>query len=191
MGINIMGDAYRHAIWLAIFVLFLIAERLLELKSANRNFHRLIESGGQEFGASHYAAIIAMHTAFFFSLIIEFVLRGYPLTPFWPAALAIFLIAQALRIWTRLAMGERWTTRIVVIPGEQLITNGPFRFVSHPIYVAVALELFSAPLLFGLYTTCILFSILNGIVLLFFRIPSERAALEWSQTGMTATKLTP
>src|SRR5579872_588618 len=170
-----------HAIWFAIFLIFLIAERLLEIRSANRHFRRLIPSGGKEFGASHYPAIIAMHTAFFLSLIIEYVLRGYPLPSFWLVPLTVFSLAQALRIWTRRAMDGRWTTRIVVIPGEQLITRGPFRFVPHPIYVAVALELLFGPLIFGLYITSILFTILNGIMLLAFRIPSERAALVWSQ----------
>ncbi len=186
-----MDGAYSHGIWFAIMVLFLIAERLLELKSANRNVRRLIELGGQEFGAAHYLAIVVMHTAFFLTIILEFVARRCPLAPFWSAALTIFLVAQALRLWTRRTMGERWTTRVVVIPGERLITSGPFRFVRHPIYVAVALELFSSPLIFGLYITCILFSILNGIMLLAFRIPSERAALDWSQTNLKTTKLTP
>src|SRR5665213_622011 len=155
MGMNSIHGAASHAIWFGIFLLFLIGERLLEIKSANRNFRRLLESGGQEFGALHYPAIVAMHTAFFLSLIIEFIVRGFSLAPFWPAPLLIFLLAQTLRLCTRHAMGDRWTTRIIVVPGERLVTGGPFRFVTHPIYFAVALELVSAPLLFGLYVTCI------------------------------------
>ncbi len=149
----------------------------MELRSANRNFRRLIESGGKEFGAGHYPAIVAMHTAFFLSLVIEFIARGYPLAPFWPIPLAILVLAQGLRLWTRHAMGRRWTTRIVVVPGERLVTSGPFRFVRHPNYLAVALELFSVPLIFGLYATCVIFTVLNAIVLLRVRIPAERAAL--------------
>ena len=67
---NLMDGAYSHGIWFAIMVLFLIAERLLELKSANRNVRRLIELGGQEFGAAHYLAIVVMHTAFFLTIIL-------------------------------------------------------------------------------------------------------------------------
>jgi methyltransferase len=176
-----MGISNRG--WFVAILLFLIAERLMEIKSADRNFRRLTELGGREFGASHYFIIVAMHSAFFVSLAIEFVSRGFPLAPFWPFSLAIFILAQGLRLWTRRAMGERWTTRIVVIPGERLIASGPFRFLRHPIYLAVALELFSVPLIFGLYATCIVFTVLNALMLLRVRIPTERAALAWTQDG--------
>lgn len=178
-----MGNAYSHTIWFLVILLILIAERLLEIRSANRNFRRIIESGGKEFGAGHYFVIVAMHTAFFVSLATEFIARGYPLAPFWPIPLALLVLAQLVRLWTRRALGERWTTRIAVIPGERLVTSGPFGFVRHPIYIAVALELFSLPLIFGLYATCIIFTILNALILLRLRIPTEQAALEWSQDG--------
>jgi len=181
----IAGDAYHHAVWFAVLLLFLIAERMLELRAANRNFRRLLEMGGREFGARHYPAIVAMHAAFFASLVIEFLARGFPLAPFWPVALAVFALAQALRFWTRHTLGKRWTTRVVAIPGEQLVASGPFRFARHPNYIAVALELFSVPLIFGLYATCIIFSVLDAILLLRIRIPTEQAALE------NAQKITP
>jgi len=170
-----------NAAWFVALLLFLIAERLMEIKSAKRNFQRLMELGGREFGAGHYLTIVAMHAAFFASLAIEFIARGFPLAPFWPIPLAILILAQFLRLWTRRAMGQRWTTRIVVIPGERLIGSGPFQFLHHPIYLAVALELFSVPLIFGLYATCVIFTALNAIILLRVRIPAERAALAWTR----------
>jgi methyltransferase len=167
----------------ALLMIFLGIERLAELIPAKRNFRRLISIGGREFGARHYYVIVAMHVAFFVSLITEFNLRHSPLAQYWPIPFGIFLLAQALRFWTRCTMVHRWTTRIVVVPGERLIASGPFRFVPHPNYVAVAVEFFSLPLIFDLYFTCALFSVLNAIVLLFFRIPAERAALDWSQSA--------
>ena len=155
----------------------------MEIRSANRNFRRLMELGGREFGAGHYFVIVAMHSAFFVSLAIEFIARGYPLAPFWPIPLAILVLAQSLRLWTRRALAERWTTRIAVIPGERLVTSGPFRLVRHPIYIAVALELFSVPLIFGLYATCVIFTLLDAMILLRVRIPTEQAALEWTQNA--------
>ena len=167
----------NHTYFFALLLLLLIAERLDELRSANRNTRRLIELGGLEYGANHYRAIVAMHIAFFISLTVEFALRDAPIASFWPVPFAVFLVAQLLRFFTRRAMGERWTTRIVVIHGEQLITTGPFRFLRHPIYLAVALEVFSIPFIFALYVTCVIFSILNASMLLFVRIPAEKAAL--------------
>jgi len=174
-----MGMSHTHFFW--ILLLLFAIERLAELRSAKRNFRSLLERGGREFGAAHYPAIVVMHVAFFTSLVTEFVLRGAPLAPFFLVPLFLLTAAQLLRLWARRTMSTRWTARIVVIPGEQLVTKGPFRFFAHPIYVAVVLELFSLPLIFGLYWTCLIFSILNATMLLFIRIPCERAALAWSQ----------
>ena len=167
----------QHTYFFALLIFLLVAERLGEVRSAKRNTRRLIEIGGREFGASHYPTIIAMHVAFFLGLGIEFVLRGEPLARFWPLPFGVFVAAQALRFFTRRAMGDRWTTRIIVVPGESLVTKGPFGFMRHPIYFAVALELLTIPLIFGLYATCFTFSILNALMLLFVRIPTEQDAL--------------
>jgi methyltransferase len=172
-----------HIVFFALLLLLFVSERLVELRSAKRNFRILLEHGGREFGASHYPIIVAMHSAFFASLVIEFVLRNTPLASFFAFPLILLVAAQALRIWVFRTMRNRWTTRVIVIPGEKLIRSGPFQFFSHPNYVAVAIELFALPLIFGLFVSCIVFSLLNAIVLLFIRIPSERAALKWSQSA--------
>ncbi len=171
-----------HIVLFTFILLVFVIERAVELRSARRNVRALLARGGREFGASHYPIIVAMHTAFFIILVIEFVLRGAPLLPIFYLPLILLLAAQSLRFWVLHTMKGRWTTRVIVIPGEKLIKEGPFRFLSHPNYVAVAMELFALPLIFGLFTTCIIFSLLNAIVLLFIRIPCERAALEWSQS---------
>ncbi len=166
-----------------LVLLFLIVERLLELRSANRNFLQLLANGGKEFGSRHYRAIVLMHTAFFFSLVLEFTLRRAPVASFWAFSVALLLLAQTLRLWSRRTMGERWTTRIVAVPNERLLTNGPFRFLRHPIYIAVAMELFSVPLMFGLYFTCAFFTLLNALLLFVVRIPEEEQALAWGQNS--------
>jgi len=160
-----------------ILVALLIAERLVELRSAKRNVRQLILRGGIEFGSRHYPLIVAMHATFFTSLVAEFIFRGDPIGKLWYFPFILFLLAQSLRLWARMAMGDRWTTRVFVVPGEKLIARGPFRFVSHPIYIAVVLEIFSFPIIFGLYFTCVVFSVLNAIVLLTIRVPAERDAL--------------
>lgn len=174
-----------HVVFFTLLLFIFISERLLELRSAKRNFRRLLERGGREFGAAHYPIMVALHSAFFASLVIEFVMRNAPLVSFFYLPLIPLIAAQTLRFWVLHTMKDRWTTRVIVIPGEKLIQSGPFRFFAHPNYVAVAVEIFSLPLIFGLVTTCIIFSILNAIVLLYIRIPSERAALLWSQSITT------
>jgi len=156
-------------------------ERIGELIAAKRNTQRLLSIGGREFGAEHYPIIVVMHIAFFLSNVLEFIPRHAPLAKYWQVPFGIFILAQSLRLWVRRTMGGRWTSRVIVVPEEKLITTGPFHFMPHPVYLAVAAELFSLPLIFDLYYTCVVFAILNGIALLFIRIPSERAALDWSQ----------
>ena len=141
----------------------------------------MLELGGREFGEKHYPAIIVMHTTFFASLVVEFYFRGAPLAPFWEIPFILFALGQVLRFWTRRTMGDRWTTRILVIQGERLIARGPFRYIQHPIYLAVVFELFSLPLIFGLYATCVVFTVWNALMLLTIRIPAEARALFWSQ----------
>jgi methyltransferase len=162
-------------------LLWLIAQRLLELRAANQNTARLLEAGGIEFGKSHYPAIVVLHSAFFVCLIFEYLVRRPPLSSYCWAAVTLFIAAQLLRYWVRRTMGKRWTTRVIVVPGEQLVQSGPYKFLPHPNYFAVALELLSVPLIFGLYWTALIFTVANAALLLGVRIPCEMNALSWSQ----------
>jgi methyltransferase len=94
----------------------------------------------------------------------------------WPLWLALLLGAQALRLWTMRTLGTYWTTRIWVVPGMTRIRSGPYRFVRHPNYVAVVVEVAAAPLLFGAWRTALGVSVLN-LVALAIRIRAEERAL--------------
>jgi methyltransferase len=74
-------------------------------------------------------------------------------------------------------LGDRWTTRIIVLPAAPLVAAGPYRFVSHPNYFVVAAEILVLPLVFGLVWYGVVFSVLNGLVL-WLRIRTEDAALK-------------
>lgn len=155
-----------------------IWQRLLELKVARRNTRRLLEKGAIEVGQKHYKFIVGMHVLFFIGMVAEAWFRGIHWS--WASLIwmVVFVVAQLGRSWVMRAMRERWTTRVLVIPGEHLISEGPFRWIPHPNYFVVAIELFSLPVIFGLYWTAVLFSIANAILLLAVRIPVEREALK-------------
>src|SRR5438105_9618183 len=107
------------------FVLaWLIGQRLLELRAARQNTARLIANGAVEFGQWHYPLIVALHVAFFVSLIFEFLLRRPLLPQYWWLAVILFVVAQMLRFWVRETMGRRWTTRVIVLRTETLVSNG-------------------------------------------------------------------
>jgi methyltransferase len=165
------------ALFFSLFVL-LITERLIEMWLSGRNTARLTRVGAIEFGSRHYPFIVLMHVLFFSSMLAEFLLGSQRLVTFWPLPSFIFLVAQLLRLWVMTTMRSRWTLRILIVPGEQLLRVGPYKYLHHPVYLAVVLELFSLPLIFGLWYTAIIFGLGNIAMLLLVRIPAENRGLE-------------
>ena len=147
------------------------AERLGELMLARRNTARLLAAGGHEVSASHYPLIVAMHALWLASLWI--MAPGRPVNI---PLLAVFALLQAGRAWVLGTLGRRWTTRIIVVPGEQLVRAGPFRWISHPNYVVVAGEIACLPMVFGLPVPALVFTLLNAAVL-WIRIRAEERAI--------------
>ena len=88
-----------------------------------------------------------------------------------------YLVLEAARGWVIAALGSRWTTRIIVVPGEQLVDQGPYKYVRHPNYIVVACEIFILPMAFGLWWYAILFAALNA-AMLYWRIRAEDEALK-------------
>ena len=157
---------------LSIIVLGLVTvQRLGELVLANHNTRRLLARGAVETGAGHYPIIVVLHAAWLAGLWL-LAWDGPTNLPL----LAIFIALQLARVWVIATLGDRWTTRIITLPGADLVRRGPYRFVSHPNYVVVAAEIAILPLTFGLVGFAVLFSILNAVVL-WIRIRSEGRAL--------------
>ena len=146
---------------LSLVVLPLVtAQRLGELALARSNTQRLTARGAIEVGAGHYPFIVALHAAWLIGL--WFLAWSRPLN-LW--LLAVFVVLQAGRIWVIATLGERWTTRIIIMPGEAFVRRGPYRFLSHPNYVVVAAEILVLPLAFGLAWYALIFSLLNAAMM--------------------------
>jgi methyltransferase len=157
---------------LAALVLVLVAlQRVGELALARRNTGRLLARGATEAGAGHYPLLVAVHAAWLITLWVFG--RDHPVNLF---ALAGFIVLQGLRLWIIVALGPRWTTRIMVIPGEPLISSGPYKYLSHPNYAVVAAEIAVLPLAFHLPLVALVFTLVNAAVL-GIRIRAEAGAL--------------
>jgi methyltransferase len=161
---------------LALFLVVLALQRGAELIHSARNTRRLMARGAREFGAGHFPWMVVVHVLFPILLVVEVLALGARPGKAWPFWLAFWLAAQALRYAAVRALGDRWSVRIVVPPGEPLIRLGPYRFLRHPNYLAVAVELIAAPMMFGAWRTAIVISFLDALVLR-TRIRSEEAAL--------------
>lgn len=157
---------------LATLLLALVtAERLAELWHARRNTAALLAAGGVEHAAAHYRLIVMLHAAWLAGLWV----LGWaaPVALGW---LAVFVVLQGLRFWVLSALGPRWTTRIIVVPGETLVARGPYRLMAHPNYAVVVGEIAVLPLCLGLPWYALVFSLANAAVLA-IRIRAESRAL--------------
>ena len=157
---------------LASIILALVTlQRLGELVLARHNTRALLARGAIEVDAGHYPLIVAVHAAWLIALWIFGRDQEVNLL-----ALAVFVMLQGLRVWILMTLGPRWTTRILVLPGEPLIASGPYRYLSHPNYIVVAGEIAVLPLALHLPVPALVFSVLNTAVLT-IRIRAESRAL--------------
>ena len=160
-----------------LLVGFVILQRLLEVVYARFNERLMKKQGAVEAGASHYKWIVLLHVLFFAALISEVVFKGERSGAGWPFFLLVFIAAQLLRMWALASLGRYWNTKIIVLPGAKKVKSGPYRWLPHPNYIVVALEIASLPLIFGAWRTAAVFTIANAALLLLVRIPAEEEAL--------------
>ena len=166
-------------------VIALVAlERLAELVVATRHARWAFARGGVEWGRGHYPPMVALHTALLVACVVEAHAGDRPFIPAlgW-TALALAVGSQALRWWCIATLGRRWNTRVIVVPGLPPVTRGPYRLLSHPNYVAVAVEGIALPLIHTAWVTAAVFTVLNAVLLLRFRIPTEERALDTLAAG--------
>jgi methyltransferase len=164
-------------LWMWIFILLIIGQRLVELVIAKKNEKWMKARGGIETGGEHYKWFIYLHTLFFMSILLEVLMKvNSQDIRFNYVYFVVFFAAQLARFWCIYSLGRFWNTKIIVLPRVSLIKKGPYKYVKHPNYIIVAVELFVIPMLFGAYVSAIAFPILH-IILLRIRIPAEEKAL--------------
>ena len=170
------GRAAAPVVPLALYLLVLLAQRLIELRISRRNLVRLAAHGAVEAGAGHFWMFVALHAAYPLALLAEILALGARPPAIWRLWLALWLAAQGLRLAAMRALGPRWNVRIVVVPGEPPVRGGIYRWLAHPNYVAVAIEFVAAPLMFGAWRTALGGTLLNALAMA-VRIPAEERAM--------------
>ncbi|WP_189271373.1 isoprenylcysteine carboxyl methyltransferase family protein [Kitasatospora griseola] len=160
-----------------VLIALVAIERLAELLVARRNAAWSLARGGVEYGRGHYPPMVALHTGLLVGLLLEVRWAERPFLPGlgWPM-LVLALAAQGLRWWCIGVLGPRWNTRVIVVPGLPLVAGGPYRWLRHPNYLAVAVEGFALPLVHTAWVTALGFTVLNSL-LLATRLRCEEAAL--------------
>ena len=146
-----------------IFILFLLTQRFTELYISKRNGKWLLSQGAIEYGREHYPFMIALHTFFILSLIGEYYLFGPK--PISYLFLILFVLLLLFKYWVLSSLGPYWNTRIYRIPGSKAVKKGPYKLFKHPNYVDVVCEIAIIPMVFNLYYTALIFSVLNAVML--------------------------
>lgn len=152
-------------------------ERLVELVVSKRNLAWSLAKGGVEHGFGHFPVMVVLHTSFLVGCVLEPWLLDRPFLPWlgWPCIIAA-VGCQLLRWWCITTLGQQWNTRVIIVPGLERVSGGPYRYLNHPNYVAVVLEGLVLPMIHTAWITAAVFTVLNA-ALLTVRIRIENDAL--------------
>jgi methyltransferase len=150
-------------LYFIVFIILLIALRLGELVIAKRNETWIRAKGAVEYGQKHYPFMVLLHTCFIASLIVEYVLKKPTTIHYF--LLVAFILLILIKIQVIRSLGYYWNTKILRIEGVPLIKKGLYKYFKHPNYVIVVCEIAVIPLIFQLYITALVFSLLNAIML--------------------------
>ncbi len=168
-------------IFYLVLILLTCGERLAEVIVSTRNARWAFAHGGTEFGKRHFPWMVILHFGLLLGALAEVFLLNRPFIPAlgWPM-LAVALLCQGGRWWIIGTLGAQWNTRVIVVPGLGRVTRGPYRFgwLPHPNYLIVAIEGIALPLVYTAWITAVAFTVLNAVLLLGFRIPTEDRALK-------------
>lgn len=174
-----------HLAYLALVVL-VAGERIAELIVSRRHERRLAARGAYEVGRRHYPVMVALHTGLLLAAPAEVLLLDRPFLPWLGLPmLAVVATTMALRWWVIRILGDRWTIRVWVLPGAPLVARGPYRWLRHPNYLGVAVEVVALPLVHTAWWTALAFGIGN-LGLLAHRIRVEDRALRGVEGGEAA-----
>lgn len=181
-----MPELPTSVVLYAVLILLTGLERLVELRVSLRNAAWSLKHGGTEHGRGHYPFMVVLHTGFLVACVAEVVVLERVFTPWLGVPmLGVAAGCQILRWWCIRTLGMRWNTRVIIVQGLPRVTGGPYRFLNHPNYVAVAAEGLALPLVHGAWITALGFTVLNA-GLMWVRIRCENTALTSLSNGSTS-----
>jgi methyltransferase len=151
--------------------------RLVELNISQRRRRAMAARGAEPVSEPHFGAMVLVHFGILAGSLIEAAAFQRPFIPAVAApAVALVLAANLLRWWVIATLGPLWNVKIMASLSLGVVSDGPFRFIRHPNYVAVFVELTALPLVHGAYVTAVLGAVAH-VWVLYHRIRTEEAVL--------------
>lgn len=139
-------------------------ERVVEAVISKRNLARALARGGVVGEAALHRRSVAFHVAFLLACPLEVWLLHRPWRPaLGMAMLGTLVLTMGLRYWAVCTLGERWNVYVVCVPGDAVVTRGPYRWLRHPNYLAVLVELPALALVHGAWLSAVMFGVGNAL----------------------------
>lgn len=152
--------------WYLLFVVLVGLERLAELVISKRHQRVMADEGVKKVPEPHFRWMVLVHAGALAAAYAEVAILNRPFVPALAAAMGVvFVLATLLRVWVIRTMRLHWNVEVMASAPLGVVTDGPYRFVRHPNYVAVILELAAIPLIHGAWMTAVVGSLANAWVL--------------------------
>lgn len=154
-----------------------IAQRLVELRISRRNADYILAQGGKEHRENLLGLVKVLQISWFLAMLSEVWLLHRPFIPILAVVGILGVVAgQTLRLLSMKALGWRWTLPLMTVPGMPVVNTGIYRYLHHPNWLGVILEIAALPMIHGAYLTAVFFSALNLLVTI-KRIEQEETIL--------------
>ncbi len=152
-----------------LYILFVAAVgigRLLEMRISRRNQHSLLRNGSQRIAEPYFHLMVGLHTGVLIASVVEVLIFGRPFIPaLGVPTIALFIACSALRLWVIRTLAGHWNVQVVNSLELGIVTAGPYRYIRHPNYTAVFLELIAIPLIHTAIFTALIGSVAHVWVL--------------------------
>src|ERR1700719_2848714 len=136
--------------------------RLFELRISRRNQQKLETQGVRKIAETHFRWMVFTHGAVLVCAAAEVTLLHRALIPVLAITMAVlFVFANALRWWVIRTLAGHWNVEVMASSRVGVVTSGPYRWIRHPNYVAVVIELFSLRMIHTAWITAVAGTIAN------------------------------
>jgi methyltransferase len=180
---------------LAFVLAVIVGLMLAETRLSRLNERRLLARGAVAPPGDVYGTLAFLYPAAFLLMGLEGLYGTAISPPVWTSTakpswfasgVLLFAASKTLKYWAIRSLGERWSFRVLILPGEPLVTTGPYRYIAHPNYVAVVGELVGTAMMFGARITGPMMIVLFGTAL-WARVRFETRVLKDAASGERAT----
>ncbi|HET9402751.1 MAG TPA: isoprenylcysteine carboxylmethyltransferase family protein [Candidatus Acidoferrales bacterium] len=140
--------------------------RIAELRVSRKHQREMLSQGASRVSERRFGTMVFLHTAVLIGAVLEVLLLHRLFYPWLAVPMCAFFVASnAVRIWVIRTLGKHWNVQVMNSAPLGVVSSGPYRWVRHPNYSAVFVEMFALPLIHTAWITAIFAAVGNALVL--------------------------